>query len=127
AHYHYFHNTSTCGVFGATVVAGSLLGLSSEQFLHALGHAGTQSSGLWQCRLENAQSKQLHTGRAAQAGILAAQLAQHGLTGATRILEGELGFFHALCPDGDPDRLLADATDPWRIHGTSFKPWPACR
>ena len=37
-HYHYFHNTATCGVFGAAAAAGWLLGLTEEQFVWALGH-----------------------------------------------------------------------------------------
>jgi 2-methylcitrate dehydratase PrpD len=127
AHYRQFHNTATCGVFGSAVAAGALLGLDDRQFVHALGNAGTQASGLWQCRIEDTMSKQLHNGRAAQSGLVAAELASHGFTGAHYILEGPLGFYAGLCPDGEPRRLLADPDAPWLIHGTSFKPWPACR
>lgn len=127
AHYRQFHNTATCGVFGSAVAAGILLGLDDRQLVDALGNAGTQSAGLWQCRIEDTMSKQLHNGRAAQSGLIAAELAVHGLTGARFILEGPLGFYAGLCPDGDPRRLLADPEAPWLIHGTSFKPWPACR
>lgn len=126
-HYRHFHNTATCGVFGAAAAAGSLLGLSARQLADALGNAGTQASGLWQCRLEDTMSKQLHNGRAAQSGLLAAQLAPLGFTGAHQILEGRLGFFQALCPDGQPDHLLDAPQGDWLIHETSFKPWPACR
>lgn len=126
-HYQHFHNTSTCGVFGSAVAAGSLLGLGEDQLVHALGNAGTQASGLWQCRLEDTMSKQLHNGRAAQSGIIAAQLAVHGFTGAELVLEGPLGFYSGLCPDGRPELVLAEPTAPWLLHGASFKPWPACR
>jgi 2-methylcitrate dehydratase PrpD len=126
-HYKHFHNTSTCGVFGSAVAAGSLFGLDEDQHVDALGNAGTQASGLWQCRLEDTMSKQLHNGRAAQSGIIAAQLALHGFTGAELILEGPLGFYAGLCPDGRPGLLLSEPEAPWLIHGTSFKPWPACR
>lgn len=127
AHYQYFHNTSTCGIFGATVAAGGLMQLSPSQMRDALGQAGTQASGLWQCRIEETMSKQLHTARAAQAGVQSALLAACGVTGASFIFEGELGFFNALCPDADPARLLAEPDAPWRLHSSSFKPWPACR
>jgi 2-methylcitrate dehydratase PrpD len=126
-HYKHFHNTATCGVFGSAVAAGSLLGLDEDRLVDALGNAGTQASGLWQCRLEDTMSKQLHNGRAAQSGIIAAQLATHGFTGAEHILEGPLGFYSGLCPDGQPERLLAEPEGPWLLHGASFKPWPACR
>lgn len=127
AHYRQFHNTATCGVFGSTVAAGSLLGLDDDRLVSALGNAGTQASGLWQCRIEDTMSKQLHNGRAAQSGLIAAELATHGFTGATFVLEGPLGFFAGLCPDAEPRRVLDDPDAPWLVHGTSFKPWPACR
>jgi 2-methylcitrate dehydratase PrpD len=126
-HYKFFHNTATCGVFGSAVAAGLLYGLDDDRLVDALGNAGTQASGLWQCRLEDSMTKQLHNGRAAQSGVLAAQLARHGFTGPAHILEGPLGFYAAMCPDGWPDRLLAEPEARWLIHGTSFKPWPACR
>ena len=126
-HYKYFHNTATCGVFGSAVAAGSLLDLSDDRMMDAIGNAGTQASGLWQCRLEDSMSKQLHNGRAAESGVIAAQLAAHGFTGAHLILEGPLGFYNAMCPDGSPERLLDEPEDAWLIHGASFKPWPACR
>lgn len=81
-HYKHFHNTATCGVFGSAAAAGSLLGLTEDQLVDAFGNAATQASGLWQCRLEDSMSKQLHNGRAAQSGIIAAQLSLHGFTGA---------------------------------------------
>ena len=126
-HYKFFHNTATCGVFGAAVAAGTLYRLGDDQQIDALGNAGTQASGLWQCRLEDSMTKQLHNGRAAQSGLLAAQLARHGFTGPRLILDGPLGFYNAMCSDGWPERLLAEPDAPWLLHGTSFKPWPACR
>ncbi len=127
AHYRYFHNTATCGVFGAAAVGAALLKLEASAMRDAFGNAGTQASGLWQCRLEDTMSKQLHNGRAAQSGLLAARLAQHGFTGAHAILEGELGFFRAMCPDAQANRMAGGDEDRWLIHDTSFKPWPACR
>lgn len=126
-HYKYWHNTSTCGPFGAAAAAGAVLGLTAEQMLWALGNAGTQATGPWQCRLEGTMSKQLHTARAAHAGVAAADLARFGFTGPVLMLEGPLGFYAAMCPDPAPEQVLADADAPWLIEETSFKPWPACR
>ena len=126
-HYRHWHNTSTCGPFGAAAAAASLLGLDRSATVMALGHAGTQASGPWQCRLEGAMSKQLHTAAAAQAGLAAADLAALGFTAPTQILDGALGFYAAMCPDPAPEAVLADADGPWLITDTSFKPWPACR
>ncbi|MDH3233859.1 MAG: MmgE/PrpD family protein [Alphaproteobacteria bacterium] len=126
-HYAYWYNTATCGVFGAAAAAGSILGLNKPKMVDALGQAGMQASGLWQCRLEPTRSKQLATARAAQSGVIAADLAAIGFPGPRQILEGPLGFFAATCPDGEPEAVITLPHEPWRIHDVSFKPWPACR
>ena len=119
-------NTATCGPIGAAVAAASAFRLTPEETLWAMGNALTQASGPWACRHENVMTKQLHTARAAEAGLAAALLAQSGVTGPAHILEGPQGFYEAMCPDPDPSALLADP-DSWRIFEVSFKPWPACR
>lgn len=127
AHYKIWHNTATCGPFGSAYAAGDLLGLDHAAMTDALGNAGTQSSGLWQFLDTGAMSKHLHAGRAAEAGLLAADLAQRGFSGPPKILEGEKGFFRATCADPVPDRLLAEPDTPWQLLLTSIKPWPCCR
>lgn len=127
AHYRLWHATATCGPFGAAMAAAALLRLDDAEAVHALGNAGTQAAGLWEFLATGAMSKPLHAGRAAEAGLLAAQLAAEGFTGPPRILEGPQGFFAAACPDADPAALLRDPAAPWQLHATSLKPWPACR
>ena len=72
-------------------------------------------------------TKQLHTAHAAQAGYNAAALAELGFTGPEYMLEGEQGFFQAMCPDPLPERIVEEPDGPWKMWATSFKPWPACR
>lgn len=127
AHYRQFHPTASCGPFGAAAAAASLLGLDRDALVWALGNAGTQAGGVWQCRVEPVMTKQLHTARAAVMGLEAALLAAEGLTGPRAILEGPLGVFAGLAPDATPLRVLADPDAAWLVHATSFKPWPACR
>lgn len=127
AHYRVWHNTSTCGPFGAAMAAGRLLDLSEDQMVWALGNAGTQSSGLWEFLATGAMSKHLHTARAAESGVLAALLAKEGFTGPEAILEGEKGFFAGLCPDPIPSAVTAAPDRPWALTATSIKPWPCCR
>jgi 2-methylcitrate dehydratase PrpD len=127
AHYKVWHNTATCGPYGAAFAAAVLLELREEPTVWALGNAGTQSAGLWQFLEEGAMSKHLHAGRAAEAGILAAELAARGFTGPAAILEGPKGFFVAACPDARPERVLASPDAPWQLRFTSIKPWPSCR
>ncbi len=127
AHYRTWHSTATCGPFGSAYAAGTLLGLQTQQMVHALGNAGTQSAGLWEFLASGAMSKHLHAGRAAEAGVVAAELAARGFTGAPTILEGSRGFFAAACPDADREAVLRAPGDPWQLHRTSIKPWPCCR
>ncbi len=130
SHYYFWHNTATCGVFGAAAAAGWLLGLSREQMVWALGNAGTQASGLWEFIADGAMSKHLHAGRASSSGVLAADLAKRGLTGARRILEGERGFFAATSKDANPDSViegLAKSLKEYKISGVSIKPHASCR
>jgi 2-methylcitrate dehydratase PrpD len=127
AHYKVWHNTGTCGPYGAAMATARLLDLREEPTVWALGNAGTQSAGLWQFLEENAMSKHLHAGRAAEAGLLAAELAARGFTGPAQVLEGAKGFFVAACPDAQPERVLAAPEAPWQLRLTSIKPWPSCR
>ncbi len=126
-HYKIWHNTATCGPFGSAMAVAELLGLDDAQAVHALGNAGTQSAGLWEFLETGAMSKHLHAGRAAEAGVVAGQLAAAGFTGPPAILEGKRGLFAGTCPDPDPGAVLRDANAPWQIHSVSIKPWPSCR
>ena len=72
SHYKIFHTTGTAGTITAAVTVGRLLNLDAGQMLHALGSAGTQAAGLWEFLRDAADSKQLHTAKAAADGLTAA-------------------------------------------------------
>ena len=80
-------------------------GLDADATQHALGSAGTQAAGLWEFLRDAADSKQLHTAKAAADGLLSAYLARSGVTGARRILEGAQGLAAGISTDADPSRL----------------------
>jgi 2-methylcitrate dehydratase PrpD len=125
-HYAFWHNTATCGPFGAAAAACHLL--KRSDLVSALGLAGTQAAGLWQTRHEpDSDAKQIHAGHAAQVGVQAAMLSAQGVQGPRSILEGEQGFFKAMCPGADPQDVLAEYGGGWLIHQTSIKPYAACR
>ena len=127
AHYRLWHNTATCGPYGSAMATAALLRLDMPATVHALGNAGAQSSGLWQFLETGTMTKHLHAGRAAEAGVLAADLARFGFTGPPAILEGSKGWFAATCPDADPAAATRDPDAPWQLLLTSIKPWPSCR
>jgi 2-methylcitrate dehydratase PrpD len=126
SHYRYWHPTGTAATFGAAAAAGSLLHLTPEQMLHALGSAGTQAAGLWEFNADGAMSKHLHPGKAAMNGILAADLAKAGFTGATHILEGDRGFFQAMSSSHDPTRITDALGTNWKILENCYKLHSCC-
>lgn len=127
SHYKIFHTTGTAGTLAAAVTVGRLLNLNAEQMLHALGSAGTQAAGLWEFLRDAADSKQLHTAKAAADGMTAAYLAKEGFTGARRILEGAQGLAAGMSTDADPARLLDRLGERWALSETSFKYHASCR
>lgn len=127
SHYKIFHTTATAGTIAAAVTVGSLLKLNPEQMLHAIGSAGTQAAGLWEFLRTAADSKQLHTAKAAANGLMAAYLAQDGFTGAQQILEGKQGMGAGMSSDADPSKLVDRLGSRWALLETSFKFHASCR
>ena len=128
SHYKVFHTTGTAGTLAAAAAVGRLLKLDAAQILHAFGSAGTQAAGLWEFLRDAADSKQLHTAKAASDGLLAAHLAQEGFTGAQRILEGPQGLAAGMSRgDADPARLTDGLGTRWALAETSFKFHASCR
>ena len=87
-----WHSGATVGVFSAVSGAAAALRLTSEQTVHALGIAGTQSAGLMAAQY-GAMVKRMHAGRAAQSGLYGALLAEAGFTGIVDVFESPYGGF----------------------------------
>lgn len=127
SHYRIFHTTATVGTLAAAVAVGKLMGFDKEQFINLLGSAGTLAAGLWEFLRDAADSKQLHTAKAAADGLLAAYLTAEGLTGARNILEGEQGMAAGMSKDADPRWLSDRLGERWALVETSFKFHASCR
>ncbi len=126
SHYYYWHPTGTAATFGAAAAAGAILGLNATQLRDALGSAGTQAAGLWEFNADGSMSKHLHPGKAAFNGVLAADLARHGFTGAGSILEGERGFVRAMSDGGDIGKITADLGTIWKVSENWYKMHACC-
>lgn len=124
-----WHSTSTCGVFGAAAAVAALLKLNQNQTVQAMGIAASFSGGLWGFIHDGSQSKKLHAGRAAEGGVLAAMLAQQGITGASQTFEDVWGgFLKTLAPSSrQPDALTAELGQVWKLNRCSIKPYASCR
>jgi len=127
SHYKVFHTTGTAGTFAAAAAAGQIYGLDAPKMSQAFGSAGTQSAGLWEFLRDAADSKQLHTGKAAAEGLMSAWIANQGFTGATKILEGSQGIAAGMSNDADPAKLLDGLGERWCVLETSFKFHASCR
>ena len=126
AHYRYWHNTGTVGAFGAAAAAAALYGLDSVRFGHALATAATFAAGLQQAFRMDSMSKPLHAGRAAEGGLLAAQLAREGATGSADVLDGEAGLGRAMSNGPDWPAALATLGQVFHIEAMTFKNHACC-
>ena len=120
-----FHSTGTCGAIGAAAAASKVAGLDRTKTLRALGIAASEAAGL----RENfgTMTKPFHAGRAAESGVVAAEMAGLGWTAAEQILEAPRGFFHAAGGGYDPKAIVHKLGNPWtfRSPGISIKPHPS--
>ncbi len=127
AHYSVCHMTATAGCFGAAASAASALGLDPQQTLWAFGHAGTQAAGLWQFLDDGAEAaKAFHPAIAVRNGLTAARLAQAGIPGAARVLEGRRAALAAWKLEGDGALLSQDLGRTYQVETATIKGWPTC-
>jgi 2-methylcitrate dehydratase PrpD len=120
-----FHSTGTCGPFASAAAAAKLYGFDSERCARAFGIAASEGGGL----RENfgTMTKPFHAGRAAESGIVAADLAALSWTASDEILEAPRGFFHAAGGGYDPAAIEGKLGKPWAFAspGVSIKPFPS--
>ena len=120
-----FHTTGTCGPFGSAAACAKLLKFDLPETLKTFGLAASQSGGL----RENfgTMTKPFQAGRAAESGLVSAELVALGWTAAEQILEADRGFFHASGGSYDPSAIMDRLGKPWTFAspGVSLKPYPS--
>ena len=117
-------------VGGAAAAAGNILGLDARTIEQAFGIAGSSAAGLFAFLSGGGEIKRLHPGMAAREGVLAALLAQRGMTGPVGVLEAEDGFFQAYSGTRDLSAVtagLTDRTTDLNITRCYLKPYPCFR
>jgi 2-methylcitrate dehydratase PrpD len=120
-----FHAPGTTGPFGAAVACGHLLGLDPARMTNAIGIAGSLAGGLMEfARGDGGMVKRLHLGRASEAGVLAAGLAQGGFTGPRTVIEGQYGFLRVFCTEFDESHLTRGLGTDWVTLSTVLKRYP---
>ena len=97
--------------------------LNKEQTLHAMGIAGSLGAGLMAAQ-EGAMVKRLHSGRAAEAGVLAAELAAKKFTGISNIIEADYGgFLSSFSGKNNFVRSTDQLGEVWECANTGIKPY----
>ena len=122
-----WHPSAVLGALAAAAASCVLHGFDAEQSRRAIGIAASLGGGV--VANFGSMTKPFQLGRAAQSGVIAAQLAAGGLTAAPDALEHELGFLAAISPKGAVDRTSpARLGVEWQIlrHGLNVKLYPVC-
>jgi 2-methylcitrate dehydratase PrpD len=122
-----WHCTATIGTIGAAAAASRILGLDAGTTAHALAIAASEASGL----KENfgTMVKPLHAGLAARNAVLAARLAERGLTASAHALDGPQGFLAAMdSAQRSLDQTIVDLGRRWETleTGITVKLYPSC-
>jgi 2-methylcitrate dehydratase PrpD len=122
-----YHPTAFYGYLGAAAMSARIMGLNKEQMINALGIAYHQCAGNMQCIHDGALTKRMGPGFASRGGIVAALMAEKGITGARNCLEGKAGLFNVY-HGGDYDlKILQNGLGKrFEAENIGFKPYPCC-
>jgi 2-methylcitrate dehydratase PrpD len=120
-----FHATSICGTLGSAIAAAMLMKLSADEITSAIGISASMGAGLLEANRTGGTVKRMHCGWAAHGGVVAAELAQAGLTGPPTVIEGRFGFMQAYCGDQvNLDEITDGLGSTWVLPDLFFKPYP---
>jgi 2-methylcitrate dehydratase PrpD len=122
-----FHSTGILGRLAGAAACAKLLKLDQHQTTMALGMAGSMASGV----IHNfgTMTKPLHAGLTCRDGVMAAQLAQRGLTAGNQILEHPVGFVQTVIGEGhyELDEMAENLGKPFRVQDALIiKKYPCC-
>lgn len=120
-----WHTTGVIGVVACALTSAILMSLSDEQAEQAMAIAASQASGL--VASFGTMVKPLHPGKAAMDGVMSAQLAAAGLTGAPGLFDTPDGLLPTLLQDKQAVPVLQEEDSDWEILRNSFKPYSACQ
>ncbi len=121
-------NLSTVfGVFGATAAVARVLGLSEEKTKNAFAIASMQSSGVMEVVAgTGGDLRAIYAGFSAKGAVLAALLAEKGVTSVSSLFEGTYGVFNSYFGgEYNSEKILDEIGSRFDGGATLYKPWPA--
>lgn len=120
--------TQLLGTFGATLAVGRVMGLTPAQMVDALGVAYSQTAGNYQVIRDSALTKRMQPGFAAQAALIAVQMAKKGIRGTQNTFEGVDGFYRVYLRNRyNPEVITEGLGSRFEHENLSFKPYPCMR
>ena len=117
----------TANAFGATAIAGRLMGLTKVQLKHAMGLVLSQLSGSMQNIWDGTPAFKLPQGLSARNGIFSAQLAAAGWTGPDDALLSPFGYYYLYTKGLVNGDLLTKDLGKKYYADRAIKPYPSCR
>ncbi|MEM2805290.1 MAG: MmgE/PrpD family protein [Candidatus Bathyarchaeia archaeon] len=122
-------NPPNLGVFGATLAVSKVLGLNEKQMLSALSLALCQASFSSEVMGDsNSIIRATREAFTSKSAIISAVLAQKGIKGCEKPIEGKYGLFKLYFGNScDPSQLIREFGKTFEYANISFKPWPCCR
>jgi 2-methylcitrate dehydratase PrpD len=122
-----WHPTAMFGTIAAAGAVSVLRGHDAAMATRTIGVAASLAGGI--VGNFGSMTKPYQVGRAAQSGLLAARLAEAGLTSTETAIEDDLGFLRAISPRGGTDIKKPPAFGKeWGIlkSGINIKLYPVC-
>ena len=123
-----YHTTGVAGSIAAALAAGIVMRLDVEQLLAATGIACSTAAGIKAfTQGTGGMVKRMHAGHAAEAGIVACELAKRGFTGPREGIDGRFGLLEVIGgSDTNPEALDADLGSDFAITRIWVKAFPCC-
>jgi 2-methylcitrate dehydratase PrpD len=123
-----WHLTTVIGVYSAAASAAHVLKLNQEQVVSAFGIAGMQCCGTMELAYGvGSDLRGMYAGFTTKGAVLAAMLAQKGVSGVKSMFEGKAGFFNVyFSGDYDREKMLQDLGIRYDGGSILYKPWPSC-
>ena len=122
-----YHVSGTCGTIGSALGIAFACGYSKEQMKSTLACAVSSAAGVLEIQEQASEMKPYNVGRAAMAGMVAAQVGKLALPGPDDILGGKRGFLAALTDTPKPEFLTDFDSESYCIEGIYQKVHAACR
>ncbi len=123
---HGWNGTAICSTFGSAVASAKIMGLPPAQIADAIGIAGPYVGGLLTYGFK-AGAKRVVNARSGQGGMLAALLAEKGVTGYKDFIESKQGgFISAHSSDPTTEKVIENLGTEYLFKNMALKKYPNC-